>query len=60
MSNFLPTGGLKWIDAKKFDLNEYRNSSKGCVLEVNLECTKESRESHHDYSLGPDKIEIKR
>ena len=38
MSKFLPTSPFKWIDPKQFDLNKYsRNSSKACVLEVNLE-----------------------
>ena len=46
---------------KEFDLNKYTsNSSKGCVLKVDLENPKELRELHIDYSLGPDKIEIKR
>ena len=41
-------------------MNKYTsNSSKGCILEVDLEYPKELRELH-DYSLGPDKIEIKR
>ena len=38
MSKFIPTNGFKWIHAKEFDLNKYtNNSSKGCVLEVDLE-----------------------
>ena len=38
---FLPTSGFEWIDPKKFDLNKYAsNSSKGCVLEVDLEYPK--------------------
>ena len=42
MSKFLPTSGFKWIDLKDFDLNEYiSNSSKECVLEVDLEYPKE-------------------
>ena len=45
----------------EFDLNKYTsNSSKGCVLEVDLEYPKELRELHNDYPLAPDKIEIKR
>ena len=36
------------------------NSSKGCVLQVDLECPKELHELHDDYPLTPDKIEIKR
>ena len=36
------------------------NSSERCILEVNLEYPKKLRELHNDYSLAPDKIEIKR
>ena len=41
--------------------NKYTsNSSKGCVLEVDLEYLKFVRELHNDYALAPDKIEIQR
>ena len=36
------------------------NSSKGCVIKVDLEYPKESRDLHNDYPLAPNKIEIKR
>ena len=49
MSKFLLTSGFKWIDPKEFDLNKYTsNSSKGYVLEVDLEYHKELRELHND------------
>ena len=61
MSKFLPLSGFKWIDPKKCDLNKYtNNSSKGYVLEVDLEYQKELQELHNEYPLAPDKIEIKR
>ena len=42
-------------------MNKYiSNSSKGCVLDVDLEYPKELRELHNDYPLAPDKIEINR
>ena len=42
MSKFLPTSGFKWINPKEFNLNKYTsNSSEGCVLEVDLEYTKQ-------------------
>ena len=45
MCNFFPTSGFKWTDPKEFDLNKYAsNSLKGCVLEVDLEYSKELRE----------------
>ena len=61
MSKFLPTKGFKLIDPKEFDLNKYTsNSSKGCVLEADLEYPKELRELYNNYPLAPDKTEIKR
>ena len=49
------------VNPKEFDWNKYtNNSSKGCVLEVDLEYPKELHELHNDYPLAPDKIEIKR
>ena len=59
MSKFLPMSGIKWIDAKKFDLNKHKsNASKGYVLEVNLEHPQELRELHNDYPLTRDRIKI--
>ena len=58
MSKFLPTSAFK---RKEFELNKYTsNSSKGCVLEVDLEYSRELCELHNDYPLALDKIEIKR
>ena len=45
MSKLLPVSQFKWIDPKELDMNKYtKNSSKVCVLEVNLEYPKEFRE----------------
>ena len=42
-------------------MNKYTiNSSKGCVLEVDLEYPKELQELRSDYPFAPYKIEIKR
>ena len=42
-------------------MNKYtRNSSKGCVPKVDLECPKELWELQNVYTLAPDKIETKR
>ena len=61
MSKYLATSRFKWIDQKKFELNKYTsNSSKECVLEIDLEYPKELPELHNDYPLAPEKIEIKR
>ena len=57
VSKFLPTSGFKCIAPKEFDSNKYTsNSSKGCVLQVDLDYPKKLR----DYPLAPDKTEIKR
>ena len=42
-------------------MNKYTsNSSKGCIFGVDLEYSKELQELNSDYTLAPDKIEIKR
>ena len=42
-------------------MNKYTsNTSKDCVLEVDLEYPRELREVRNDFLLAPDKIEIKR
>ena len=49
MSIFLQTSGLKYIHPKVFDLNKYiNNSSKGYVLEVDLEYPKELHKLHNN------------
>ena len=49
------------IDPKDFDINKYnKNSSKDCVLETDFDFSKKLSELHNDYSLAPDKIEIKK
>ena len=41
---FLSKSGFKWKDPKEFDLKRYTsNSSKRCVLEVDLEYPKKLR-----------------
>ena len=61
MSKLLSTSRFQWKDHKEFDLNKYiNNSSKGFVLEVDLEYLRELHESNNDCSLTPNRIEIKR
>ena len=55
----LQTCRFKWIDPKEFHMNKYTyNGSEGCVLD--LKYPKELRKLHNDYTLVPDKIEIKK
>ena len=59
MSKFLPTSGFKWIDPKEFNLNKYTsNSSRGCVLKVDLEYPKEFRELHNDEMLPEYQLKV--
>ena len=61
MSTFLPTSKLDWIDPIESDRNKYcSNSYKGCILEVDLECSKILHKLHNDCALDTDKIEIKK
>ena len=53
MYKFLSTSGFKWIDGKEFDLNKYTsNSSRRCVIEVDLEYPNKLRELHNDCPLA--------
>ena len=62
MSQYLPTGGFKWMAQKhidKIDLAKYKeDSNKGIILEVNLEYPKTLHSLHNDYPLGPEKIKV--
>ena len=61
MSKFFPTGGFKLINPKESDPNKYsNNSSRCCVLEVDLEYPEELSQLHNDYPSAPDKVEIKK
>ena len=63
MSQYLPTGGFKWMKQEhidKLDLGKYQeDSKKGLILEVDLEYPKELHDLHNDYPLGPEKVKVK-
>ena len=63
MSQYLPTGGFKWMSEKKInelDLAKYKDDSKqGLILEVDLEYPKELHDLHNEYPLAPEKIRVK-
>ena len=62
MSQYLPTGGFKWLTEKqinKINLAKYNeDSNKGLILEVDLEYPKELHDLHNDYPLGPEKVKV--
>ena len=60
MSQYLPTGGFRWMTQKqidKIDLTKYKeDSDKGIILEVDLEYPEELHDLHNDYPLAAEKI----
>ena len=62
MSQYLPTGGFRWMTEKqinKINLDKYKdNSKKGLILEVDLEYPKELHDLHNDYPLAAEKIKV--
>ena len=62
MSQYLPTGGFKWLTEKqinKINLAQYyEDSNKGLLLEVDLEYPKELHDLHNDYPLGAEKVKV--
>ena len=62
MSQYLPTGGFKWMTQKQIDMTDLakynETSKKGLILEVDLEYPKELHDLHNDYPLGPEKIKV--
>ena len=64
MSQYLPTGGFRWLTEKEIntiDLAKYKDDiKKGVILEVDLEYPRELRDLHNDYPLAPEKIKVRK
>ena len=66
MSQYLPTGDFEWMEEKTLDeWMEFLNSqnieqSKGYFFEVDLEYPKELHDTHDQYPLAPEHVEIKK
>jgi len=62
MSQYLPTGGFRWMTQKqidKIDLAKYKeDNNKGFIAEVDLEYPEELHDLHNDYPLGPEKVKV--
>ena len=62
MSQYLPTGGFRWMTQKQIDMTDLakynEDSKKGLILEVDLEYPKELHDLHNDYPLGPEKVKV--
>ena len=59
MSQYLPTGGFKWLTEEEVDLSKFNDESeKGLILEVDLEYPEELHNLHNDYPLAAEKIKV--
>ena len=62
MSQYLPTGGFKWLNdnqINKLDLSKYNDESKkGLMLEVDLEYPQELHDLHNDYPLAAEQVKV--
>ena len=62
MSQYLSTGGFRWLTEKeinKIDLAKYKkDSKKGFTLEVGLEYPQELHDLYDDYPLAPEKMKV--
>ena len=62
ISQYLPTGGFRWLterEINEIDLAKYKkDSKKGVILEVDLEYQQELNELHNDYPLAPEKMKV--
>ena len=62
MSQYLPTGGFRWLTEKeinKIDLVKCKeDSKKGVILEFDLEYSQELHDLHNDYPLAPEKMKV--
>ena len=61
MSQYLPTGGFRWLNEEFLLLDDYTDDSdKGLILEVDLEYPPELHDLHNDYPLAPEKVKVER
>jgi len=60
MSQFLPTGGFKWVeDPERLDITDHSTDSpEGYILEVDLEYPEELHETHNAYPLAPERMVV--
>ena len=60
MSQSLPTGAFKWMNADMIKLEDFKeDGGDGLILEVDLEYPADLHELHNDYPLAPEQVQIK-
>ena len=64
MSQYLPTGGFKWLKQNKIDNLDFKKydkeNKKGIILEVDLEYPEKLHDLHNDYPLAAEKIKVEK
>ena len=66
MTQYLPTGGFKWLTETECNSLQdsicsiREDSEKGLILEVDLEYPKELHNDHNDYPVAVNKVKIKK
>ena len=62
MSQYLPTGGFRWMTQKQIDkinlANYEEDNKKGLILEVDLEYPEQLHDLHNDYPLAAEKVKV--
>ena len=62
MSQYLPTGGFRWMTQKQIDKINLamckEDRQKGFIAEVDLEYPEELHDLHNDYPLAPEKVKV--
>ena len=62
MSQYLPTGGFRWMTEKQINninlANYKEDSNKGLIIEVDLVYPKDLNDLHNDYPLAPEKVKV--
>ena len=62
MSQYLPTGGFRWLTEEEINdktlLNGQKDDYKGLILEVDLEYPVKLHNAHNNYPLAPEHIAV--
>ena len=60
MSQYMPTGGFRWVKPEDFKLENVRDKSEiGHILEVDLEYPEHLHDLHNDYPFCPEQVVVK-
>ena len=55
MSQYLPTGGFRWVDSETPLSNYTKTSERGAIFEVDLHYPKHLHDAHNDFPCAPER-----